>query len=143
VPFSELQRSVPLPDKRPFPEQLVTIGNHLKNCRLKKGLLIKDVVKALGINRETLRAWEMGLYEPFPKQFPGIVQLLGYYPFDKEVITIGEKIKKCRLLRGLNQEEFAKLINMNRISVMNWENGTVQPTEGSLRKLRKIIKDLP
>jgi len=134
---------VPLPDKRPFPKELVTIGDHLKHHRIENGLLIKDVVKALKINRATFRAWEMGLYEPFPKQFPGIVKLLGYYPFEHETQTIGGKIKKCRLLRGQSQEEFASFVNVNRMSVMSWENETVQPTDESLQKLRKVLKDLP
>lgn len=134
---------MPLPDKRLFPKQLGTIGDHLKHFRLENGLFIKNVVKDLKINRETLRAWETGLYEPLPKHYPGIVTLLGYYPFEQETHTMGGKIKKCRLLRGLSQEQFAKLINVNRASIMNWENGTVTPKGETILKLLKVLKDLP
>ena len=142
MPFSELRKTIPLPDKQPFSQQPITIGDHFKYQRLQRGLLIKDVIEALQIDRETLRGWENGLYKPFPKHFPKIIEFLGYYPFEQETSTLGGRIKKHRLSLGLNQEQFAKLINVERCSIMYWENNTRIPNENSLRKLKKVLKEM-
>ena len=53
---------------------------------------------------------------------------------------MADKIKKCRLYLGLNQEEFAKKIKVNRSSIMYWENGTRIPKKDCLHKLEKVFK---
>lgn len=140
VPFSRLSVRIPLPDKRPVPPALKGIGDHLKAYRLQKRLPIKDIIKALQISRETLRCWEHGIYDPFPHHYPKIVALLGYYPFEPETANLPGMIRKCRLLLGLTQEEFARKLNVNRASIMYWEDGRRIPTSGSRKKLNKIFR---
>ena len=42
--FQTQATTVPLPDKRPFPNELQTVGNHIKHTRLSQNMLIKDVI---------------------------------------------------------------------------------------------------
>lgn len=100
------------------------------------------MVETLQIDRETLRSWEFGSYNPFPKQYPLIVSFLGYYPFENETSTLGGRIKKQRLLLGLNQEEFAALVKVNRSAVMYWENGSRIPKDEYLFKLKILFQEI-
>ena len=94
MPFSSLVKTVPLPDKRAIPDELQHIGDHIKKARLERRILIKDVITELDIDRETLRGWELGLWEPFVRHYPKIVKFLKYNPFNIETDTLGGRIKK-------------------------------------------------
>ncbi len=48
---------------------------------------------------------------------------------------LSENIKKLRLLRGLNQVQFAKIMNVTKQCVSNWENDNVLPSIEMLSKL--------
>lgn len=139
VPFSVLNRTIPLPDKRPFPKQLQHVGDHVKKTRLERNIPIKDLLTYFEIDRETLRGWELGLWEPFVRHYPKIIQFLGYYPFTHEVETLGGRIKKYRFENGLTQPEFAKLLNTDKCTVSFWETNRRLPLQKTVQVLNKIL----
>lgn len=139
IPFSELNATVPLPDKRPFPCDLQSIGDHIKHFRLANNLSIKEIIAELGIDRETLRSWELNLFEPFVKHYPKIILLLGYYPFNFEEESLGGKIKKYRFCNGLSQQQFADILNTDRSTVWQWENNRCLPIAKTLKEIHKLI----
>ena len=139
VPFSRLDSTIPLPDKRPFPKELKTIGDHIKYARLQRGMLIKDVIVQLKINRETLRGWELNLYEPFVRHYPNIIRFLGYWPFMVDVTTLGGRIKKYRYQYGLSQDQFGVLVDTDRCQVSLWENNKQRPVPKTLKAIEKIL----
>ncbi|MDR3416888.1 MAG: hypothetical protein P4L83_11945 [Nevskia sp.] len=47
--------------------------------------------------------------------------------FDQPPQTIGEHIKRARLLRGLKQSEAAKVFGANHFTIINWEKGRTEP----------------
>jgi transcriptional regulator with XRE-family HTH domain len=129
-----------LPDKRPFPNALITIGDHIKQARLDRKLLIKDVLAVLGISRWTLREWEHGNLEPFVQQYPKIIAFLGYYPFDHETKSLGGKIKKYRFTHGLSQKEFGQLVGVLGCTVSTWERNKLVPrSPDMLSKIKELI----
>ena len=140
IPFSELTISVPLPDKRPFPESVQTIGDHLKTYRLVNNILIKDIITQLGIDRETLRGWELGLFEPFVKHYPAIIKLLGYPPFTIDDTVLSGKIKLYRYCNGLTQRQFASLLNTDVATVWQWETKNRMPLPETQKKILALIE---
>lgn len=44
------------------------------------------------------------------------------------MLTLNENIKKLRVVRGLNQVEFAKILGVSKQCVSNWENDNVMPS---------------
>lgn len=50
-------------------------------------------------------------------------------------MTVGEKIKKLRLEKGLKESQLAKMVGVSRQAVNNWENGKRQPPLKSTKKL--------
>ncbi|MBL7738491.1 MAG: helix-turn-helix domain-containing protein [Chitinophagaceae bacterium] len=139
MPFSTLTKIIPLPDKRPYPKELQHIGHHLKKARLERSLLIKDVLAILNVDRETLRAWETGIWKPFARHYPKIIRFLGYDPFPHETKTLGGRIKTYRHQHGLSQEQFASLVHTDRSTVCIWETNQRLPVAETIRAIEKII----
>lgn len=59
------------------------------------------------------------------------VRLTGGKPKNKayptEIKTIGDAIRKKRLDLGLKQQDVARIIGCDQMSVLNWEKGHTQP----------------
>jgi len=53
---------------------------------------------------------------------------------------IGNRIRKYREDFNLSQEDLAKMINITRPSISNWENGKGEPSSSQLYKLSEIFK---
>jgi transcriptional regulator with XRE-family HTH domain len=140
VPFSALNVIVALPDKRPFPNELETVGNHLKQARLSRNMLIKDVIAQLEIDRETLRGWELNLFEPHVSHYPLIISFLGYNPCNFETDSLGGKIKAYRYKYGLTQKQFGKLLNCDCSVVWQWESNTRLPIPKTQERLLSIFE---
>ena len=49
--------------------------------------------------------------------------------------TLGEKIRKLRLERGLKQVELAKVLGVSEDLVRNWEKGRTVPTREYLMRI--------
>jgi DNA-binding XRE family transcriptional regulator len=49
--------------------------------------------------------------------------------------TLGERIKKWRLEQGLFQRDLVKMVGMNEMTIVNWENGRTKPTRKNLGKI--------
>jgi len=134
-----LTNTVALPDKRPFPEYLHTIGSHIKNARLERNLLIKAVVEQLDIDRETLRCWETGVYEPHVYQYPSILAFLGYDPLQIDTSTLAGKIKQYRYSHGLSQEKMAELLQTDRSTVWQWETKNREPIPNCRERILRLV----
>jgi DNA-binding transcriptional regulator YiaG len=130
---------VPVPDKRAFPSALQHIGDHIKKTRLERKILIKDLITTLEINRETLRGWELGLWQPFVRHYPKIIHFLGYYPLSHETETLGGKIKKYRFEHGLTQKQFAVLLSTDGCTIALWEGNKRVPLPQNVKALKKIF----
>lgn len=139
IPFSELTNSVPIPDKRLFPETIQTIGDHIKNYRLKHNIQVQTIIAELGINRETLRGWEQNLFQPFVKHYPKIIEILGYYPFPEESNNLGGRIRKFRYLKGLTQRQFADLMHTDVATVWFWETDKRLPLTKTREAIERIV----
>lgn len=53
--------------------------------------------------------------------------------------TLSERIKERRLLLGYNQPELAKVMNISKQTVSNWENGNRTPDAETLSKLSDLF----
>ena len=56
--------------------------------------------------------------------------------------SFGENLRQIRLSRGLSQEDFARLIDSNQVSLSSWERGHRTPTFENIKKIAKLL-DVP
>jgi DNA-binding XRE family transcriptional regulator len=54
--------------------------------------------------------------------------------------TLGERIKKWRLEKGLFQRDLAKLIGVDEMTIVNWEKGRTKPTKKNLDGIKAILE---
>jgi DNA-binding transcriptional regulator YiaG len=139
VPFSELDISIPLPDKRPFPPELQSVGDHLKQARLSRNVPIKDVITELGISRETLRGWEINEFEPHVSHYPAIIRFLGYQPHQFDTDTLAWRIKSYRYTYGLTQAGFGALLQTCGPVVYQWETAGRPPIPATLKRILALV----
>jgi DNA-binding XRE family transcriptional regulator len=57
--------------------------------------------------------------------------------------TLGERIKKWRLERGLFQVDLAKRIGVSEMTIVNWEKGRTKPIKQNFERLEKFLGDFP
>lgn len=53
---------------------------------------------------------------------------------------LGEKIKKCRLEKGITQEQAANKLKINRVTYTGYESGKHQPSLEMLIKIADLYK---
>ena len=58
-------------------------------------------------------------------------------------MVIGERIKKERLARGLNQEEFGKMLGVTKVSVCGYETGNRVPTMETFEQILNTLNVEP
>ena len=54
-------------------------------------------------------------------------------------MSIGTNIRKLRLSRGLNQQEFAKKLGVSDKAVSTWENDIKTPRMGTIQKIADLF----
>jgi len=92
------------PPNTTYPQQLKTLGDHLRKRRLELELFQKDVARILGVNDSTITNWELNHNFPELRYIPAIIDFLGYWPFDTQAENLGQRIIAKRTRLGLSQK---------------------------------------
>jgi len=59
--------------------------------------------------------------------------------YPKNPQTLGEKIRKARIDRGLFIRELASQIGVTEDTVINWEARGIRPTEENIKRIKDFI----
>jgi DNA-binding XRE family transcriptional regulator len=93
-----------------YPEELNTLGDHLRKVRLDRGLSQPDVAKLLRVATDTITCWELNRNQPSAKLAKRIISFLGYFPFLFEGAPLHKQLFYARLVSGKTQKEVAQMI---------------------------------
>lgn len=115
-----------------------TLGEKLRNKRIEKGLLQKNVAEIIGVTECSITNWENNLAEPQIQFYSKIICFLEYYPFP-ESIGIAFQIKKYRYVHGLTQKQFGRQIGIDGSTICSWENEETKPKHQYLKLLEDIL----
>jgi len=80
LPICNIQLSSKRPNKKPYPKELITYGDHLRKKRLDLNLTQSQVAKIINVTAESITNWELNRTEPNLYQIPKIISFLGYTP---------------------------------------------------------------
>jgi len=101
-------------------------------------LLQKDVAKFLGVTEDSITNWEKNRSVPQIHFFPGIINFLGYLPFEIDLTTFSGKLKAFRQINGFSQKQLGEIFEVDGATVCSWELGENQPHKRMVAKLDLI-----
>jgi len=122
-----------------FPENPVSIGDHIRKKRMELKLLQKDVASICGVTEDCITNWEKNRSIPQIQYFPHIINFLGYLPFEVDLTTLSGKLKAHRYINGLTQKQLGKIVGVDGATVCSWELKQNQPNNEVLTKLDAIL----
>ena len=142
LPFCQVKLSAKKPKNAAYPKALTTLGDHIRKRRLDLGLWQKDVAATFGVTVSAVTNWELNRVTPYFTYLPKIIAFLGYTPppYCKKTDNVIEKMKLYRLIHGLSQEKFAKLIGVDETTVAKWERGEHKPLKKFIERLSILFK---
>ena len=106
------------PERKPYPKELKTYGDHLRKKRLDLNLSQLQVAKIIKVTTDSITNWELNRYVPNLNQIPKIISFLEYSPTTKE-----NSIKKYRLEKGLSQKKLAEMLKIDPATLSRIERG--------------------
>jgi len=122
------------PERKPYPKELTTYGDHLRKKRLDLNLSQPQVAKIINVTTDSITNWELNRNEPNLNQIPKIISFLGYTP------TINENpIKKYRLEKGLSQKELARILEIDPTTLSRIERGSARMSRKVKMKVDNLI----
>lgn len=133
--------------KKPFGKQKIinpqSLGEHILNMRLEKGLLQKEVAAMIGVSVESVTYWENGRANPQRKHYPKLFAFLGYYPFEHETESIGGKLRQVRSCMGMTVGHCAKALQVSENAILRWEAGKRVCNPFYLKLIERAWQELP
>ncbi len=138
LPFGMVTLNTQKPSK--IPKILKTIGDHIKKRRLELGLFQMEVASILGVDECTITNWEKNRVAPRLSYIPKIIEFLGYEPEIFTRATPGEKLKRYRKLRGINQEQFARQLGIDPTTLSRMERNQGKLKSKIKRKIEHFIR---
>jgi len=118
-----------------YPENPVSIGDHIRKKRMELKLFQKDVAKICGVTEDCITNWEKNRSVPQIQFYPLIIKFLGYLPFKVDLTTLLGKLKAYRHMNGLSQKQLGKILMVDAATVCSWELGEHKPQKEMLTKL--------
>ena len=137
--FPKLALCAQIKPESQYPNELKTIGDHIRKRRLDLNLDRNATSKLLGVTPNVITDWEFNHHETEFRYYPAIIQFLGYIPFE-----IGSSRKDqliaYRKIRGITKGQLAKEWKVEKGSVQRWEEGKI-PRRFVHRELLEGIAD--
>jgi DNA-binding XRE family transcriptional regulator len=97
------------------------------------------VAAQIGVNKDTIYNWEMNRTAPEVRFIPGIIDFLGYAPYDPGW-TFGQRLRAIRSALGFSQEQLAGRAGLDESTVLKWEREVNNPTRRKLEYLRRSFR---
>jgi transcriptional regulator with XRE-family HTH domain len=119
---------VPLQLKYLKPKEVLpaptTLGEHIRQRRVKLQLTLKEAGKLLATNEWSLINLEKGRTAPKVYRLPAIIRFLGYNPLP-EPKTTSERLTAKRIERGWSRRVAARHLGIDASTLRNWEHGKI------------------
>jgi site-specific DNA recombinase len=126
-----------------------TPGVRIREKRLEKNLTIRDLSKLTKISETTINKIELNKHFPSILSIRKISTVLNtpiYYIGCFENLpeeTLGQKIRKARLYKGLTKRELAKELGVNERTIRHWEDDKQEPSYLYASKVDKLQLIIP
>ena len=127
-------------DRRVRPALLNSLGDHIRERRLDRGLQKKQFARRLCVDETTIHNWEDKEVVPAIRFIPRIIRFLGHDPTDScGPQSLAERLKVQRERLGLSQKRLAALLRTDQSNLAGWEMGAHRPTKRSMDLISQFL----
>ena len=139
MPFCHFELRAARSKPANYPNQINSLGDHIRARRLDLQLLQKQVAAQIGVHETTITGWESNATVPEVRYMPAIIQFLGYNPLPA-ANSLPERLTSARRALGLSQRKMAGKLEVDPATLMGWESGRHQPTGKSMEVIWKALQ---
>jgi DNA-binding XRE family transcriptional regulator len=120
LPFCHRTAKATKPKSSKYPQELRTLGDHIRGRRLQLECLQKEVALQIGVDEDTIYRWECNETSPSVRHVPNIIRFLGYNPLPAPS-SAREKLLMARRRLGLSQKAMARRLGIDPTTLRHWE----------------------
>ncbi len=120
-----------------------TIGENIKQLRESHGMTQTELGKIAGVTDKAVSTWEADTKVP---RMEAVQRMADYFEIPKSIIldgdvapTIGEKIRKTRIEKGMTQKQVAEKCDMADSAIRKYESGKVCPKIETLKRMAEAL----
>jgi transcriptional regulator with XRE-family HTH domain len=140
LPFNDLRNTLRIPVKG-YIDLPTTLGDRIRNRRIELQLTIQQLARLLKVTEEAIVYWEYNRGKPKVYNYPKLIEVLGFLPFDIDTSTLGGKIIAYRYTKGLSRKKLSQLLGVDESTLKNWENNKYIPVVDIMQTLENLFKD--
>jgi transcriptional regulator with XRE-family HTH domain len=141
LPFCHDELRAPKPKPSHYPQQLNTLGDHIRSRRLDLDLFQSDVAEQIGVDTTTICNWDGNTSFPAIRYIPSVLEFLGYDPFPPAK-SFAERLLTARKVLGLSQRKLALSFGVDPGTWQSWEAGQHKPTERNVERVERFLETL-
>ncbi|WP_158561300.1 helix-turn-helix transcriptional regulator [Emticicia sp. C21] len=119
----------------------VTLGDKIRNRRIELQLTLDQLATLLNVTKEAVVYWEYKRGKPKVHNYPKLIEVLGFLPFEIDTSTLGGKIIAYRYTKGLSRKKFSHLLGVDESTLRAWENNKYIPVAHIMQILGNLFKE--
>lgn len=131
-------------------QQLIALGQTVREVRAERGIEADDLAAAVGIGRSRLNAIEAGRFDPPYDVLLALARGLGITPATlvsraastdpgSKSSPFGRRLRKLRAEHGVSQDRLARRTGLHRTAISLWERGERDPQLANILRLAQGI----
>lgn len=140
MPFNDLRNTLRIPVKG-YIDTPTTLGDKIRNRRIEPQLTIQQLSKLLKVTEEAKVYWEYNRGQPKVYNYPKLIEVLGFLPFDVDKSTLSGKIIAYRYTKGLSRKKFSKMLGVDESALKTWEDNKYIPVAYIIQILQSLFEE--
>lgn len=139
LPCLRYNKSTCKPHLVSYPQNPITLGEHIRRRRMDLNMSQASVARSLGIVEDCITYWENHRSEPKVSYYPRILMFLGYSPWQFDTSTLQGRLKEYRYRHGLSYKKFGTIFGMDAGHIRKLEEGSTVPFRKTIAKLEQLL----
>ncbi|RZK39662.1 MAG: helix-turn-helix domain-containing protein [Pedobacter sp.] len=123
-----------------YPQNPKTIGEHIRKKRIDSRLSQAQLAKVIGVSPDCITNWENNKSTPQILYYPRIRLFLGFDTTDFDETTFSGRLQSYRSRNGMSCKEMAKLLGVDKSTILAWEKGTNKPAGKIVEKIEELFR---
>lgn len=122
-----------------YPEELITLGDHLRKKRLDRNKSQPQVAYELKVDVESILAWEHNKNTPTPKYASRVIKFIGYFPFDCSNESLKRLVLYARMVAGHSLKQMASEVGLDSSTISGICSDKSRNSMNNLVKIKNYI----